>query len=134
MAEQTQEPHTGRPASVYDFLIAMVDSMAAIAWQKLGLQHDMITGKIEKDLGEAKVAIDITTHLSTFIHDRLDESDRRKLENLIKDLRLNYVEKRKEEESTRSVGSEEAASSNDSPSDAPGPSDESTGSRSDEKI
>lgn len=98
MTEQTREPHAEpEPASVYDFVVAMVDSMAEIAWQKLGLHHDMMTGKIEMDLVQAKVAIDITTHLSTFIHDRLDESDRRKLENLIKDLRLNYVEKLKQD-------------------------------------
>jgi len=92
MADQ-QEP---KAPSVYDLIIAMTDQMAAVAWQKLGLQPDFITGKIEMDLAEAKVAIDLVTHLASFVEPRLEESDKRELHNLIRNLRLNFVEKSKE--------------------------------------
>ncbi|MFY9234924.1 MAG: DUF1844 domain-containing protein [Fimbriimonadaceae bacterium] len=95
MEETTTQDETSKPGSVYDFIAGMVDAMAAIAWQKLGLHRDMMTGNIEKDLAEAKVAIDLTAHLATFIYPRLDAEDKRVLENLVKDLRLNYVQQNK---------------------------------------
>jgi hypothetical protein len=84
------------PVDVYDVITVIVDQMAAIAWQKLGLQPDWGTGQIEKDLGQAKVAIDITTHLSTFIEPKLEEHDRQRIHSLIRDLRLNFVQKSQE--------------------------------------
>lgn len=77
-------------------VMVMVDQMAAVAWQKLGLQPDMMSGKIEKNLEEAKVAIDLTTHLASFIEPKLDEDDKREIHNIIRNLRLNYVEKSKD--------------------------------------
>ena len=89
----TEPPIPAKPISVYDFVTVMVDNMASIAWQKLGLQPDLATGKIEADLEEAKVAIDLTTHLASFIEPRLDEEDKRRVHGLVRDLRINYVEK-----------------------------------------
>lgn len=81
-----------QPIDVHDVLAVMVDQMATIAWQKLGLQPDWGTGRIEKDLGQAKVAIDVTTHLSTFIEPKLEDEDRKRIHSLIRDLRLNFVQ------------------------------------------
>jgi hypothetical protein len=85
-----------KPIQVYDVIMVMVDNMASLAWQKLGLQADLITGKIERDLEQAKLAIDLTTHLASFIEPRLDEEDKRRMHTLVRDLRINYVEKVKE--------------------------------------
>ncbi len=49
----------------------------------------------EWNLTEAKVAIDVTTHLASFVQPQLDEADQRHMHNLIRDLRINYVEKTK---------------------------------------
>jgi len=91
-----QDGEAPKSVSVYDVVMAIVDQMSSIAWQKLGLQPDFLTGKLEKNLEEAKVAIDLTTHLASFIEPRLDEDDKRELHNLVRNLRLNYVEKTKE--------------------------------------
>ena len=98
MSETETENKPSTPISVYDVVIAMTDQMAALAWQKLGLQPDMLTGQIGQDLEEAKVAIDLTTHLATFVEPRLEEDDKRELHNLIRNLRLNYVQKAKDQE------------------------------------
>jgi hypothetical protein len=92
--EEPQVPN--EPISVYDFITVMVDQMSAFAWQKLGLQPDLACGRIVTDLDEAKVAIDLTSHLASFIEPRLDEDDKRRIHGLIRDLRINYVEKVKE--------------------------------------
>lgn len=86
------------PLSVFTVLTFMVDQMAAIAWQKLGLQPDMVTGQILADLPEAKIAIDVTSHLASFIEPKLEEEDRRRVHSLVRDLRMNYVQKAKETE------------------------------------
>jgi hypothetical protein len=93
VAEEQEQP---KPISVYDVIVAMMDQMAAIAWSKLGLQPDMVTGAISQDLEEAKVAIDVASQLSAIVEPRLDESDRRELHNLVRNLRLNYVQKSQE--------------------------------------
>ena len=51
------------PLDVYQLIMAMTQEMASVAWQKMGLQPDMMSGTIEKDLAQAKAAIDATTAL-----------------------------------------------------------------------
>ena len=96
MSEQT--PDSKEPLDVLSFLAMVADQTAAVAWSKLGLQPDLITGKIEQDLNQAKIAIDTVAFLTTQIDGSLDESDRRRMANLVRDLRLNYVEKQKEKQ------------------------------------
>ncbi len=97
MADQDNEQQMPtEPVNVYDVIMFMTDQMAALAWQKLGLQPDMVTGQMVKDIEQAKVAIDLTSHLASFIEPRLDEDSKRRMHNLVRDLRINYVEKAKD--------------------------------------
>jgi len=97
MADQDNEQQMPtEPVNVYDVIMFMTDQMAALAWQKLGLQPDMVTGQMVRDIEQAKVAIDLTSHLASFIEPRLDEDSKRRMHNLVRDLRINYVEKAKD--------------------------------------
>lgn len=88
-----QQERPTEPLDVNAVLAMMVDQMAGIAWQKMGLQPDMITGQIHKDLAQAKVAVDAAAALAAQLEPSLDEEDKRQINNLIRDLRVNYVEK-----------------------------------------
>ena len=90
------ENQTPESVDVYTIIVTMVDTMATIAWMKLGLQPDMASGRLEKDLEQAKVAIDLTTHLASFVEPQLDEEDKRRIHGLVRDLRMNFVEKSKD--------------------------------------
>ena len=79
------------PASVYDLVAAIAEPTIELSWQKLGLRPDMRTGKIEADLAEAKVAIDLVAHLASILEPQMDDEDRRQMSNAVRDLRLNYV-------------------------------------------
>lgn len=79
------------PISVYDALAALIDQLASVAWAKLGLQPDPITGVMHKDLTEAKVAIDAVADLSQHLEPQLDDEDKRQIQNLLRDLRANFV-------------------------------------------
>ena len=79
--------------SIYDILAILIEQVASVSWQKLGLQHDAITGKLETNYAEAKVAIDVTARLVQHLESQLDEEDRRRLNSMLRDLRVNYVQK-----------------------------------------
>ncbi|MBX3097542.1 MAG: DUF1844 domain-containing protein [Fimbriimonadaceae bacterium] len=81
------------PIDIHQYIAIMLDQTASIAWQKLGLQPDMVTGKTEPDFGQAKIAIDLCAHLSQLISDSLEGEDLRQVNNLINDLRVNYMQR-----------------------------------------
>lgn len=82
------------PISVYQVIMIMTEQMASIAWQKLGLQPDPLTGTLAKNLDEARVAIDVTAGLAAFMEPSLDAEDKRKIHDLIRDLKVNYLQAR----------------------------------------
>lgn len=84
------------PISIYSHVAQLVQAMTEISWQKLGLHADMVTGKVEPNLSEAKVAIDLTAYLAGVLEPQLDSEDLRQVQNIVRDLRLNYVQKAKE--------------------------------------
>ena len=91
----SQAETTPQPLNVHSFLAVMLDQLAAIAWQKMGLQADPMTGKVERDLVQARVAIDVAETVAKSLEGELDEDDRRQMNNLVRDLKLNYVEQSK---------------------------------------
>jgi len=92
MAESESE-NPKKPISIYDILAILIEQMSSISWQKLGLQPDPVAGSIAVDLVEAKVAIDVTAHLVQQLESQLDEEDKRRVHSLVRDLRINYVQK-----------------------------------------
>lgn len=86
------DPSNREPIIVYHMIMAMTEQMATLAWQKLGLQPDMMTGQVVKNIEEAKVAIDVCTGLAAFLEPQLDDDDKRRIHGLIRDLKINYVE------------------------------------------
>ena len=88
MSEQTREAPT-----VFDHIAVLLDQMAGVAWQKLGLQPDMVTGQIEPNLEQARVAIDVVSFLAGRLDPQLDEDDKRQVQSLVRDLKINFVQK-----------------------------------------
>lgn len=97
MADSSETAGAGKPPpeppSVYDFLAAAIQQFAHICWVKLGMQPDTMTGTFDKNYGEAKVAIDAVAALAKLLEPQLDENDLRQMQSLIRDLRLNFVQK-----------------------------------------
>ncbi|MEI7985055.1 MAG: DUF1844 domain-containing protein [Armatimonadota bacterium] len=90
MSEDIQEKTA---PTIYDHLAILLDQLSGVAWQKLGLQTDMITGKIEPDLAQARVAIDVVGYIASQLESQLDEEDKKHLHSLVRDLKINYVQK-----------------------------------------
>lgn len=75
-------------------VLTCISLLASKAWEAMGLVPDPTTKKIERHLDEARLAIDATAALVDLIRDRLQDRERRELETLLTNLRLNYVEQR----------------------------------------
>ncbi|MGE0001910.1 MAG: DUF1844 domain-containing protein [Fimbriimonadaceae bacterium] len=84
-----QAPESG--PSVNTVLAVMIEQLASIAWQRLGLQSDPFSGKTERDLDQARRAIDAVAAIAPILSSKLDDDDRRQISNLVNDLRANYV-------------------------------------------
>jgi len=79
--------------STRELLVWMLGVLGAKAWQGMGLVPNPGSGKIEKDLGDAKIAIDAFAAVLDAIRPQLDAQVQRDTEALLTTLRLNFVEK-----------------------------------------
>src|SRR5579871_400594 len=89
---EAHTPGTMPRLSVRDRLLMCIDILNQGAWISLGLVSDPATGQIERDLARAKTPIDSVSFLAEKVEGDLDEQTRRDLQNLVRDLRLNYVQ------------------------------------------
>ena len=73
-----------------------ISMLSGKAWEYLGLIMNSETKEINKDLKKAKIVIDTVAFLYDQIKDDLNPEDFKRIENLLANLRMNYVEKLKE--------------------------------------
>lgn len=75
-----------------DRLLMCINWLHEGAWIALGLVQDPATEKIEQDLDGARAAIDSIAFLAEKVDPSLDDTTRREIQNLVRDLRLNFVQ------------------------------------------
>ncbi len=68
--------------------------LAAKAWQAMGLVPDPATKQDVRKLEDAQIAIDAAAALAEVIRPRVADAERREIEALITNLRLNFVEQK----------------------------------------
>ena len=92
-AAETRQPEMVDIASldVYSLLGLFVGILAEKAWQTLGLRTKTGTDKVETNFDQARVAIDTVGFFAEKLELRLPEDEKRRLEGLVADLKLNYV-------------------------------------------
>lgn len=76
---------------VYDLMQFMVGMLAEQAWVRMGIRLAPGHKEPEKDMAQAKVAIDTIVFMVDKIAPHLEESDRRSLRALVSDLQINFV-------------------------------------------
>jgi hypothetical protein len=75
----------------YSLLGMFVSLLTEKAWQTMGLRTKPGTDKIEVDFEQARVAIDATVFLAERVAPHLPDVEKRRLEGVVADLKLNYV-------------------------------------------
>jgi hypothetical protein len=64
------------------------------AWVAMGLVADPATNQVEKDIEEARRAIDVVADLAKHLEPVATPDERRELQRMVTDLRLNFVRQR----------------------------------------
>ena len=80
-----------RSLDTYSLLGMFVGLLTEKAWQTMGLRTRPGTEKIEVDFDQARVAIDTAAFLAENIRSHLPDVETRRLEEIVGDLKLNYV-------------------------------------------
>jgi len=71
----------------------MLSLLAAKAWEGMGLVPNPATKKMQKNLEDARTAIDAYGAILDVVRAQLESGPRREMETLLTTLRLNFVEK-----------------------------------------
>jgi hypothetical protein len=92
--ESADEEAGERPdINVYSLLRMSIGMYIEQAWIHLGLRMDPNKSKVEQNLPYAKVAIDVVDFMVQKLQSDLDENERRELDLLLANLRMNYVQR-----------------------------------------
>lgn len=75
----------------YTTLKLFLSILADQAWRKMGLIADPRTNKVEKDMNQAKTAIDCFQFMLKQLEAHLTEDEKNKLNNVLSDLQINFV-------------------------------------------
>jgi hypothetical protein len=79
------------PVDTPGALFVCIQLLRDVAWIKLGLTTDL-HGKIDRDLPQAKVAIDAVGDLVARLEPFVGDPERRELQNWLSNLRINFVQ------------------------------------------
>ena len=90
-SETASQPLPDAPALVTTCL----SLLAAKAWEAMGLVPNPATHRVERKLDDAQLAIDAAAALAEVVRPRVSESERREIETLVTNLRLNFVEQKR---------------------------------------
>ena len=89
--ENDEQAPTTLP-DVYSVLALFLQELRSLAWLRMGLVANPSTGQIERDLEQAKIAIDTVTFLATQLEPAVAPEERLPLKALVSDLQINFIE------------------------------------------
>ncbi len=72
-----------------------IAEFSEFAWIHMGLVANPLTQLVVKDLPQARLAIDCAAALAEQLQPHLDDREKRELQTLLANLRINYVEQSK---------------------------------------
>lgn len=74
------------------YFFTLVTSLQAAAWQQLGKIASPITGKVERNLPQAQMSIDLLNMIAEKTKGNLSPDESRLISGILYELRLNYVD------------------------------------------
>ena len=80
---------------VRSVLALFMGELRNLAWLRMGMVANPMTGEIERDLGQAQMAIDTVGFLADQLEPHVAPEERLPLKAMVSDLRLNFVEQSK---------------------------------------
>lgn len=80
------------PKDVYTLVKSLVAVFAQQAWVYMGLHMNPLTGKVEKDLVQAKLAIDCAAALVEKAGKFMEEREKQEFQALVQNLQMNFIQ------------------------------------------
>ncbi|UCH35500.1 MAG: DUF1844 domain-containing protein [Armatimonadota bacterium] len=79
------------PIDAHGLVQFCVSLLRDFAWQRMGLVPDQVTKKIERDLAQARIAIDCVEALLKQVEATVPEAEGHQLHAVLNDLQMNFV-------------------------------------------
>jgi hypothetical protein len=79
------------PVDVYALLNSFIGILGAHAWQWMGLVKNPVTGQLDKDMTQAKIAIDTVSAIIAQLEGKAPPAEHQELRSLLSDLQINFV-------------------------------------------
>lgn len=95
LADGGEMGEAGELPDVYAVLALFLGELRNLAWLRMGLVANPGTGQIERDMDQAKVAIDTVAFLAQQLEPTVAPQERLPLRALVSDLQINFVEQTK---------------------------------------
>ena len=77
--------------SVPEWISWFIAHLGNLTWQYIGLIENPVTKTVEKDFDQASLAIDTISALVELVQDKLPEENKKELQGLISNLKVNFV-------------------------------------------
>ncbi|MDD5686339.1 MAG: DUF1844 domain-containing protein [Elusimicrobia bacterium] len=75
-----------------EYFLSLLFSLSSAAMQQMGKISNPLTSKVEKNLEQAKISIDMIEMLKVKTKGNLSEDENKFLESTLSDLQLNFVD------------------------------------------
>lgn len=111
--------------------LQLVLSLQSAAWYQMGKMVSPISGKIDRDLDQAKASIDLLTMLQEKTKGNLGKQEQQILDNTVYTLQMNYVDELEKGPST--TDDESAAGASKEKNDAKGTEERGTDAKEKDK-
>jgi hypothetical protein len=95
---------------LFHHLVAMFQTLAL---QQLGKLVNPISAKLERDLQQAKITIDMLQMIQEKTEGNLSESEKKLIDNVVMELQINYVDEQGREHEPEDAGQAAAAGGNE---------------------
>jgi hypothetical protein len=95
-ASAEQPPFTGEPAGppvgAREVIVMCIGQLHEIAWSRMGLIPNPVSGTLATDLNDARLAIDCLADLVARLDPLAEPALRREMQTMLSNLRLNFVQ------------------------------------------
>ncbi len=99
---------TDSEKNINPLFLQLVLSLQSAAWYQLGKTISPISGKIERDLDQAKATIDLLAMLQEKTTGNLGKEEKQILDNTVYTLQMNYVDELEKDKGKGDNGSSES--------------------------
>ena len=99
-----------RDTFLFQHLVVMFQTLAL---QQMGKLTSPITGKVERDLHQAKITVDMLGMLQKRTEGNLDENEKKILDTVMMELQMNYIDETARAEKEEEEGQAEEENENE---------------------